>query len=220
VWWCVRCLSRCLLVLGRCLYGLEIHGREHLPLRGPLIIAGNHSSRVDFFAVAFFCSVMREIPVVLSGVPAITNNRLLAWLCRELGLLPKYRAAGLSAASLIQAYNVLRQGNIVGMGGIDGEWSWDGRLQPLRPGPAWLALRTGAPIILAVMQGGYDIWPRWARRPHLAGKLIIRISRPLYLGGAPVERVTEEMLREANLRILAEIQAVREGYVPDGEKSS
>lgn len=218
LWRCVRCISRCVLVLGRFLYGLEIHGREHLPAKGPFIVTGNHSSRVDFFAVAVFGSVMREIPVVLSGVPAITNNRLLVWLCRELDILPKFRAEGLSAASLIQAYNMLKQGKILGLGGIDGEWSWDGRLQPLRPGPAWLALRTGAPIILAVMQGGYDIWPRWARRPHLTGKLIIRISRPLYLGEAPVERVTEEMLGEANLRILAEMQTVLNAYMPDEEK--
>jgi 1-acyl-sn-glycerol-3-phosphate acyltransferase len=190
-----------------------------LPQKGPLLVTGNHASRVDFFAAAFFASVMTEMPVVLSGVPAITNNRLLTWLCRELDVLPKFRAEGLSATSLLQAYNLLRQGKILGLGGIDGEWSWDGRLQPLRPGPAWLALRTGAPIILVLSQGGYDIWPRWAERPHLTGKLILRISRPLYLGEAPVERVTQDMLREANRRILAEIQTILEGNSPGGEKA-
>jgi 1-acyl-sn-glycerol-3-phosphate acyltransferase len=219
IWGSVRGLSRCLLAVGRLLYGLEIHGREHLPPQGPFIVAGNHSSRVDFFVVASFASVMHEMPVVFSGIPAITNNRLLAWLCRELDILPKFKAEGLSAASLLHGYNLLKQGKILGVGGIDGEWSWDGRLQPLRPGPAWLALRTGAPIILVLVRGGYDIWPRWARRPHLTGKLILRISRPLYLGEAPVERVTQEMLREANRRIMAEIQTVLEGHMPGEEKA-
>jgi 1-acyl-sn-glycerol-3-phosphate acyltransferase len=220
LWWCVRAFSRCLLAVGRLLYGLEIHGREHLPPKGPFIVAGNHSSRVDFFAVAFFASAMPEIPVVFSGVPAITNSRLLAWLCRVLDILPKFRAEGISAVSLMHAFNMLKQGKILGLGGIDGEWSWDGRLQPPRPGPAWLALRSGAPIVLTTLQGGYDIWPRWAHRPHLTGKLIIRIRRPLYLGDAPMDRVTQQMVHEANRRIMAEMRAMLHGDMPGEERAS
>lgn len=215
-WWVFRTMCRGVGLLGRLLYGLEIHGQANLPAAGPLIIVGRRISRVDFFASAAF-SRLGEFSGLTSLV-AICNNRLLARGGRELGILPTIKGRGLSAASLLAAYNLLQQGGILIIPD-EGEVPWDGRLQPLRSGAAWLALRTSAPVVAVVMQGGYDIWPRWASRPHLGGKLRLKIGQPFQLCHTPCARVTDDMLRQANDRLRAALADLSDGYLlPEGEK--
>jgi 1-acyl-sn-glycerol-3-phosphate acyltransferase len=47
---------------------------------------------------------------------------------------------------------------------IEGERSWDGRLQKPRRGTIRLALKAGVPVIPCVITGSYEAWPRWDRR--------------------------------------------------------
>jgi len=153
----------------------------------------------------------------MTGAIVIPNNRFITWVGRELGFLPTLKGKSLSAAPLMEAYKLLRQGKIIVMMD-EGEVPWDGRLQPLRSGAAWLALRTHAPLVLVLVQGGYDIWPRWASRPHLRGKLVLKIGEPFYLSEAPCDRVTEEMLQAANRRLRAKLEALSDGYMlPKGD---
>jgi 1-acyl-sn-glycerol-3-phosphate acyltransferase len=211
LWWAFRCLCRCVATLGRLLYGLEAHGLEHLPPTGPLIIVGRRISRVDFFAGALGSAFLGEWSGMTSAI-AIGNSRFIAWVSRELGFLPTLKGKSLSAVLLLEAYKLLRQGKIIAMAD-EGEVPWDGRLQPFRSGTAWLALRTHAPVAVAIVKGGYDIWPRWARRPHLRGKLIFKLGKPFFLSDAPCDRVTPEMLQQANQRLRDELAAASEGYL-------
>jgi 1-acyl-sn-glycerol-3-phosphate acyltransferase len=211
LWWVFRCVCRCVTALGRLLYGLEAHGLEHFPSTGPLIVVGRRISRVDFFAGALSSAHLGEWSG-MTGAMAIGNSRFIAWLGKGLGFLPTLKGKGLSAVWLLEAYKLLRQGKIIAMAD-EGEVPWDGRLQPLRSGAAWLALRSQAPVVVGMVKGGYDIWPRWARRPHLTGKLVIKLSKPFYLSETPCERVTEEVLQAANQRLLAELELLSEGYM-------
>jgi 1-acyl-sn-glycerol-3-phosphate acyltransferase len=210
LWWSFRTLLRNVGLLGRLLYGLEIHGREHLVAKGPLIILGRRVSRVDFFASGLWTMIGEASG--LTSAMTICNSRLVARAGRALGILPTLKGKSLSAAPLLEAYNLLRQGKILIIPD-EGEVPWDGRLQPLRSGVAWLALKTRAPVLPVVMRGGYDIWPRWASRPHLTGKLILKIGQPFYLCDKPCGRVTNDMLRESNQRLLAELEYLSEGYM-------
>lgn len=201
--WGFRCLSRGLLAVGRLLYELEIEGGEHLPAKGPAILTFRHNSGVDIFLVAL-CLLTGDVPVGVTGV--ITVNRFRAWLGRQLGLNPLFWEQGLSAASLMRLYKALQQGGIVFT--ADNEIPWDGRLRLPRSGVAWCALHTRAPVVVAVLNGGYRIAPRWAQRLPLRGKLVLRIGRPFYLCDAPCDRVTDEMLQRANRRFMEEMQAL------------
>jgi 1-acyl-sn-glycerol-3-phosphate acyltransferase len=210
LWWGLNALGRCVGALGRVLYDLEIHGEEHLPPAGPLVIVGRRVSRVDFFA-SVTLSAMKQVSG-MTGALAICNSRLLARVGREMGVLPTLKGQSLSAAPLLEACKLLSQGKILIMPD-EGEVPWDGRLQPLRAGAAWLALRVHAPILGVVMLGGYDIWPRWAARPRLSGKLRLIIGKPFYLSDAPCDRVTRGMLEQANQRLTAELELLSDGYM-------
>jgi 1-acyl-sn-glycerol-3-phosphate acyltransferase len=215
-WSWLRLNSRWVLALGRFMYGLEIYGGARLPTRGPLIVVARHSSRIEIFMAAFLCLAVREFAGVAAG-PVILNNRLFTWLSRRLGMLPGFKDRGLSAASLMESLKLLQAGKVVVMV-ADGEVPWDGRPQPLRSGAAWLALRSHTPIVVSKLQGAYDIWPRWAAKPHLTGKLVLRVGEPFYLSDAPCRRVTSGMLYEANCRLLAELDALSETSPVRAEK--
>jgi 1-acyl-sn-glycerol-3-phosphate acyltransferase len=202
-----------LLLVGRLLYKLEIDGRRNLPSEGPVLIVGRHNSRIEIFGLAYLCYALGEFYGLAAG-PALINGRWFRALSRVLGALPTFKERGLAAAPLLEAYKLLSKGEIVGLGAD--ELPWDGRSQPLRPGAAWLALRTHAPVVVFVLKGSYDIWPRWASRPHLRGKLVLKIGKPFYLGDAPSNRVTHNMLRQATYRIEEELGKLSEERVLEG----
>ncbi len=199
-----RWLSRGLLALSRLLYKLEIEGGENLPATGPVILTCRHNSGLDIIFFAALGFMTGEVPLAVTGV--ITVNRFRAWLGRNLGLVPLFREQGLSAASLMSLHKKLRQGGMVFI--ADNEIPWDGRLRTPRSGVAWCALRTHAPVVVAVLNGGYRIAPRWAQRIPLRGKLALRIGKPFHLSDAPCDRVTNEMLQAANRRFVDEMLAL------------
>ena len=211
LWWCLRVSSRWVLLWGRLFYRLEIHGQEHLTSEGPLIVITRPNGRVMVFMAAFCYLALRGF-YGLAGGHAIVNNRLFTWLGRELGLLPGFKGASLSGMPLMELYRLLQQGKILLLT-VAKELPWDGRLQLLAPGGAWLALRVHAPVVMLAVQGDYDIWPRWASRPHLTGKLVLKIGKPFYLCDAPCNRVTAAMLQEANQRVVAELERLADGYM-------
>ena len=45
----------------------------------------------------------------------------------------------------------------------------DGKLGPVKKGPAFIADRTGAPIVPAVLRGAYEMWPRTRKLPSMLG---------------------------------------------------
>jgi 1-acyl-sn-glycerol-3-phosphate acyltransferase len=198
-------------ILGRLLYGLEVQGLEHLAAQGPSVIVIRRISRVDFFGIVRLFLALRDFSA-MTGALTLSNNRCIAHLGRELGLLPTLKGKSLSAGPLLQASRYLKEGKNFIMAD-EGEVPWDGRLQALRSGAAWLALRAHVPVVPMVIHGGYDIWPRWARRPHLTGKLVLAIGKPFYLAEAPAGRLTDGMLRVANQRLLAELEILSRGYM-------
>lgn len=210
--WGIRGLSHGFIALGRLLYKLEIQGLEHMPTTGPAIFTCRHNSGLDIFFAALILRG-KERAVGVTGV--VTVNRVRAWLGRYLGMMPLFREQGLSAVSLMRLHKALQQGGIVFI--ADNEIPWDGRLQPPRSGVAWCALHTGVPVVAAVLNGGYRVAPRWAKRIPLRGKLVLRIGKPFHLGDAPCARVTDEMLERANRRFIEEIQALSDPLLIDEE---
>lgn len=201
-----RCMSRLVvwgaLGIGRLLYRLEISGIENLPLTGPCIVLGDHASRMDFILVSFMARIRPDIHFLggwrRPGPPALFRRA-------GIGAIPVFTDQHRSTWSLWWALKVLEQGACIGMA-PEGGIRWDGRLQPLKPGAAWLALRSRAPAVVCVLRGGYTIWPRWARFPRLTGRMQIRIAKPFSLAGPSDTRVDAKMIEAANRRIADELR--------------
>ena len=200
--------DRAHFALGRLLYHLSIAGEEQIPRDGPCLFSMNH---VALAADAFvYLTIRRHRPDThFFGWQTLRGaNPLFRFLRRfgeggfEARMLQAYKAHGLSAVELLRAYRIVETGGAVALA-AEGEITWDGRLQyPLAPGTAWLALRTGAPVVPIVSIGGYDVQPRWRLdKVRLSGRISIRVGQPYRLSEAPLSRVTDDALAAANQRV-------------------
>jgi 1-acyl-sn-glycerol-3-phosphate acyltransferase len=208
----LKVLTGMMLLLARILYGMRVEGLENLPREGPYILGSTELGRMGHMMAMIF--VLRLVFSVLLDPPIGIADEYNWPAAREgtysrIGFRPVFphgRAHGVSA--LLAALRSLREGKIVAMNPA-GEMSWDGRLVPPSPGVAWLALRSGVPIVLVVpTKGAYEIWPKWAERPHLNGRFRVRVGRPFRVTETPRTRVTDEMIARANDRITQQMTAL------------
>lgn len=199
--------DRLAFLLGHLLYHLTIEGEGCIPAAGACLFPMNHVALVADALV--YLTIRRHRPNVhLFGWQTLRGENPLYHFLHGLGedigtrLLRAYKARGLSAGELLRAYRVLHQGGAIALH-AEGEITWDGRLQyPLAPGTAWLALRTGAPVVPVVSIGGYDLQPRWQlEKIRLTGRVTIRVGQPFTLCETPITRLTDEILDAANQRL-------------------
>jgi glycerol-3-phosphate dehydrogenase (NAD(P)+) len=152
-------------------------GREHVPKRGPVIIASNHRSFLDPFVIA--CMARRPMYYVAKK-EIFLYNRLLAWVLAALGAFPVERGTG-DAEFIRTAKAILARGDIVLMF-PEGTRTRPGALGKPKRGVGRLALETGAPVVPMAVIGTEAIRKGWRIRPH---KVRLRAGRALHFPVVP-----------------------------------
>lgn len=183
----------------RLLFGAEHHDTHHIPREGPAILVSNHPTISDPFVVAF------------------GTRRWVTWLAYEDALewpvagdlMRLYCAIPLNLerprpSSIKACYATLARGRLLGLF-FEGERSFTcGLNQPLKPGAARMALRTGVPIVPVTVAGGRRVWPRERALPR-RGKVIVRyhprIDPVTFHPGLP-HKVRGRLLTEELARII------------------
>lgn len=125
---------------------IDVRGAERLPASGPVVVAANHSSFIDFMVVGLV-GTMRGRLIRFMAKQAVFDAPVSGWLMRGMRHLPVDRAHGETAAR--SAYRALRAGEAVGIypeATIGRAFRVKDR-DDLRRGAAYLALRTGAPLV-------------------------------------------------------------------------
>ncbi|HRD28598.1 MAG TPA: lysophospholipid acyltransferase family protein [Caulobacter sp.] len=102
--------------IARFLTGADVSGREHLPLKGPAIVAANHNSHMDtLLLLSIFPSraVMRVRPAAASDY--FLRDPVIGWFSRNLiGIVPIARGrAGTGEDVLAPAREALAAGDII-----------------------------------------------------------------------------------------------------------
>ncbi|MBW3553812.1 MAG: 1-acyl-sn-glycerol-3-phosphate acyltransferase [Gemmatimonadetes bacterium] len=136
---------------------VEVEGLENVPEDGPFFLVANHQSYLDPMIIQTV--VRREIYTMAKSTQF--SDRLTGGILRRLKSFPVRRFETDPQAVRI-ALRRLREGYGVGIY-IEGERSWDGRLQPPRLGALRLILKAGVPVVPCGVSGAYDVWPRWDR---------------------------------------------------------
>ncbi len=132
---------------------LEITGRENLPKAGPLIVVGNHFSFID--PVCF----VRLAPWQLEFVGGANMPHAPFWakvIPFLWGYHPLYRGTGATTA-LKNSVAILNKGGVLGVFPEAGNWATV--LRPARPGTAFIAVQSGAPILPVGLVGLNDVFP-------------------------------------------------------------
>jgi 1-acyl-sn-glycerol-3-phosphate acyltransferase len=149
---------------------LHIEGRENLPQGGPLMLVGNHFSFID--PVAMIRAVPWPVEFV-GGFHMPNAPPIVRWIPKVWGRYPVHRGTGARYA-LRGAEAVLRQDGVLGIFPEAGSWATV--LRPARPGAAYLAVRTGAPLLPIGFDGLTEVFPS-LRRGRRA-RTTIRIGKP------------------------------------------
>jgi 1-acyl-sn-glycerol-3-phosphate acyltransferase len=141
---------------------LDIVGLERVPTSGPFLLISNHQSILDPILIQAIC----PRPIFTMAKSTQFASPIFSWLLRHLLGFP-VRRYQVDAQAVRLALRRLGEGHGVGVY-VEGERSWDGRLQQPRLGTLRLILKAGVPVIPCTIQGSYEVWPRWDRRIHRA----------------------------------------------------
>lgn len=185
----------------------EVTGMEHVPARGPFIIASNHLSFFD----SVILQALAPRPVHFFAKEEYftgtgPTGRASRWFFESVGSVPVRRGEqAASVAALESLVDLLEAGQGVGIY-PEGTRSRDGRLYRGRTGAAWLALATGAPVVPVGLVDTQHLQPPDTRgvRPH---RFSVRVGAPLEFGH-PGRRHTLPQRRDATAAIMDAIGAL------------
>ncbi|HXX91404.1 MAG TPA: HAD-IB family hydrolase [Acidimicrobiales bacterium] len=165
----------------------DIQGVEHVPARGPVLLAANHRSYFDVVALAIVAARIGR-PVRFLGKKEIFDAPVIGQLARALGGISVDRGER-PDQSLREARRALEAGEIVAVlpqGTIPrGRAFFDPHLRG-KTGTARLAAVTGAPVVPIGLWGTEHVWPRSARVPDFTGLwhppvVHVRVGHPVVL---------------------------------------
>ncbi len=150
---------------------IEINGVENLPKQGPLLLVGNHFSFIDPVAMVR----MAPWPIEFVGgaftphAPVWTRIIPFLWGYHKL-----YRGTG-SRDALRSAEQILQNRGIISIFPEGGNWATV--LRPARPGTAFLAVRTGSPILPVGLDGFTEVFPSLFRGRR--ARVTMNIGQPI-----------------------------------------
>jgi 1-acyl-sn-glycerol-3-phosphate acyltransferase len=180
---------------------LQVHGRKNCPQKGPLIVVANHFDYADPVLM------VRVAPWPLDfwgGFRMPNAPPYVTWIPRLWGFYHVHRG-GYSREAIRAGEEVLKQGGILGIYPEAGNWATV--LRRPRPGAAYLAARTGAPILPMGFDGLQDVFPalrrgRRARVTARIGKVFGPFSAP---ADGPERRQRIEEIGDEIMRHIAEL---------------
>jgi 1-acyl-sn-glycerol-3-phosphate acyltransferase len=174
--------------IPRLLWRVRVAGREHVPRDGGFILAPSHRSMMDIPLVA----VVTSRRIRFMGKKTLFAIPVVGTVFRWLGGFPVARD-GTDRKAVRDSVEMLRAGEVLCVY-PEGTRQRGPKIQPLQPGAAYLALRSGVPIIPVGMAGTEEILrerrdpiPRFARVALVVGAPIRPPPRPA--GIVPRENV-------------------------------
>lgn len=192
--------------VARLLWGARIaSGDEHIPRSGPFILVANHSSNVDPLILGWAIGYRTRRLIHFMAKAEMLRWPVIGWLATQSGVFFVRRGEGDRAAQRF-SLEALAAGRPIGVH-PEGTRSRDGRLKAGRSGAAFLAMRSGAPLLPVGISGTHRIFPGGSRFPH-ATRIVIRIGEPFTLPHSPDGRIDRDTLAAETERIIGAIEAL------------
>jgi CMP/dCMP kinase len=156
-------------------FRMDVVGGEWIPHRGPVILAPNHRSLIDIPVAA----AVTKRKVWFMAKEELFKSSVAARFLRALGAFSVKRGRP-DRAALLRAFELLEQGEIVGIF-PEGTRTPGARFDELEEGFAYVALKSGAPIVPVAISGTEAVFPPGSKRPHFV-KIRVSVGEPFRLG--------------------------------------
>lgn len=157
-------------ILTLLICGLDVVGLENIPEKGGAVVAGNHTTWFDPFAMA----IALKRPIHFMGKAELFDIPVVGWILSRVYVFPVRR--GLADRDAIRmAQERVTQGNLLGIFPEGTRNKTQGELLPLQGGATLISIKTGVPVIPVVV---LNVKPFGLRRP-----IKVVIGKPIDLGG-------------------------------------
>jgi 1-acyl-sn-glycerol-3-phosphate acyltransferase len=203
-----RNVSKIILRPGiRMMMRLDWHGQEHFPRDGAMLLAANHLSYMDIFAISLFADSAHRYPVFLAK-SSLFDIPVIGAIITRLGQLPVYRGQTDAALVLREAELVARSGACV-IFYPEATVTRDPEKWPMvsKTGIARLALETGAPVVPVAHWGAEQILPYGSFLPRFLPRKTVRVlaGPPVDLSEFAGQPLNSQVLRAATDKIMKEV---------------
>ena len=204
-----RNVSKIILRPGiRMMMRLDWRGHENLPAGGPVILAANHLSYMDIFAVSLFADSARRYPVFLAKSSLFTIP-VLGGILGRLGQLPVYRGQADAALVLKQAAELAARNNACVIFYPEATVTRDPEQWPMvaKIGVARLALEQNIPVVPIAHWGAQRILPYGKFVPKFLPRKTVQVvaGPPVDLSEFAGQPLTNAVLRAATDKIMTQI---------------
>jgi 1-acyl-sn-glycerol-3-phosphate acyltransferase len=204
-------------VVMRLLFRVEVRGREHVPVTGPVLFVSNHASLLDPPLIGGAA----PRPLCFMAKAELFRIPLFGRLIRALNARP-LRREGSSAGALRDALRTLRAGNSL-LVFPEGTRGAGDEVRTGKPGAGMLAVVSGAPVVPVYVSGSDRALPRGRALPRPA-KVVVRFGPVLTFAADPgderrdrYQEATDQMMRAiARLRDESRGGADAPGAAPAG----
>lgn len=200
-WWMYECgywLSKTLMAWG---FNYRYEGGRNVPQTGPALLLSNHQSFFDPCIVG--CAFRRH--VCFLARKTLFRNRYFGGLIRRLNAVPVDQE-GVAKEGMKTILEQLKVGQAV-LVFPEGERTYTGNIQPLKPGILLLIKRMAAPIVPIGVAGAFHALPRSRRWPKFSpfflpttgADLAVSIGKPIpaeRYRDMPRDQVLEELREE------------------------
>jgi 1-acyl-sn-glycerol-3-phosphate acyltransferase len=174
---------------------MEVTGAEHVPPVGSVILAANHRSFWDIPVHV----IASPRPIVFMAKEELYKGPITRWMWRSLGGFPVRRDTA-DIRAIDTALALLERGEVLGVY-PEGTRSRTGEMLPFLKGAAWLALRTGAPIVPCALKGTERRGERSLQRRRVS----VVFGPPIPVETEPDHRVRREKADAITGRLLEQI---------------
>ncbi|HXT89324.1 MAG TPA: lysophospholipid acyltransferase family protein [Trebonia sp.] len=185
-------------------------GQENIPKAGPVIIAPNHMSYLDWGTDAVFFYGAGRYPTFMIKASAF-KVPFIGKMLYGCGQIPVNRGAKDAAQALKQAEEALARGEAVIIY-PEGTATRDPDLWPMvaKTGVARLALATGAPVVPVARWGTQYVLPYGSKKPKLWPRPTVRTvaGKPVDLSEWAGQQSSARGLRAATDAIMADVTAL------------
>ena len=185
-------------------------GQENIPKTGPVIIAPNHMSYLDWGTDALYFEASGRYPTFLIKASAF-KVPFIGKMLYGCGQIPVNRGGADAAKALKQAEEALKEGAAVIIY-PEGTATRDPDLWPMvaKTGVARLALTSGAPVIPVARWGTQVALPYGSKKLKLWPRQTVRTvaGKPVDLSEWAGKTTSARALRAATDAIMAEVTAL------------
>ncbi len=191
--------------LARVLWGARVEGDEHIPRTGPFILVSNHCSNLDPEILGWAIGKRTNRLIHFMAKAEMRSWPILGWLASQSGVYFVRRGEGDRSAQRF-SLDALGAGRPIALF-PEGTRSRDGHLKAGKSGAAFLAMRSGAPLLPVGISGTHRLFPGRTRVPH-PSRVLVRVGAPFTLSHVPDGRIDRQALADGTERIMATIEAL------------